>query len=386
MHVKRLHRALVAVCATLALAAGCSHAPTTSPRPTTPAPSKGDVLPQGGQPLPIIPAPPVEPCPQPPVVPEPVIPEPVLPLETCRFVAFTAQSFCSGMLFVYDDAIKDVYVLNGALAGLPFAGVTPFQWQAVSAQCYGDRWVIFEFAGGIYAFDMIAQQRILLAPDGFCWGARPRISETGLLVYINALGNVVLMQFGPAGFLTPTVPVTLTALAAEREVQISLDHYFWPDLPYFAPLCDVDITADGRWIVASLNGKLYLYDVLNPHLFQLLPLGGSALGKAPGDIARVTISPDGRLIAFTVCGPKGERLLLLDRETGLIDTVPYANLGLNGPYTSVRNAKFFGGCLYFEVCTGVGTRVWRYNLDTGLINGMVILNNALGEIGTDVGV
>ncbi|MNY32634.1 hypothetical protein D3C86_1668610 [compost metagenome] len=193
---------------------------------------------------------------------------------------------------------------------------------------------------------------------------------------------MVLQQFGPAGFLEPVVPVTLTLLAAERDVQLGPDRYYWPELPYFAPLCDVDITADGRWIVASLNGKLYLYDVLNPHLFQLLPLGGGGLGKAPGDIARVTISPDGRLIAFTVCGPKGERLLLLDRETGLIDTVPYANLGLNGPYTAVRNAKFFGGCLYFEVCTDVGTRVWRYNLDTSLINGMVILNNALGEIGT----
>ncbi|MNL77091.1 hypothetical protein D3C87_2031880 [compost metagenome] len=66
--------------------------------------------------------------------------------------------------------------------------------------------------------------------------------------------------------------------------------------------------------------------------------------------------------------------------------MPYANLGLNGPFTSVLNAKFFGGGLYFEVCTGLGTRVWRYNLTTGLVNGLVILNNSLGEIGTDVGV
>ncbi|MBO9542837.1 hypothetical protein J7643_19790 [bacterium] len=376
MRLTKLHRALATTSAAIAFSVGCSQAPSTSPRPETPPISK-EVSPQGGQPAPVV----TEPCPQPPV---PVVPQPPVLLETCRFVAFTARSFCSGMLFVYDDLEKDVYVLNGALAGLPFATVTPFQWQGVSAQCFGDRWVVFEFAGGIYAFDMIAQRRILLAPDGLCWGARPRISETGLLVYINLRGNVVLQQFGPAGFLEPVVPVTLTLLAAERDVQLGPDRYFWPDLPYFAPLCDVDITADGRWIVASLNGKLYLYDVLNPHLFQLLPLGGGGLGKAPGDIARVTISPDGRLIAFTVCGPKGERLLLLDRETGLIDTVPYANLGLNGPYTAVRNAKFFGGCLYFEVCTDVGTRVWRYNLDTSLINGMVILNNALGEIGTNV--
>lgn len=380
MRMNKLPCALAASAA-IALSVGCSHAPTTSPRPTTLPPVSRDVVPQGGQPAP------VDPCPQPPapVVTDPC-PQPPLPLASGRLVAFTARSFCSGMLFVYDDVAKDVYVLNGALAGLPFAAVTPFQWQAVSAQCYGDRWVVFEFAGGIYAFDMIAQQRILLAADGLCWGARPRISETGLLVYLDLRGNVVLQQFGPAGFLAPTVGVTLTALAAERDVQLGPDHYFWPDLPYFAPLCDVDITPDGRWIVASLNGKLYLYDVLNPHLFQLLPLGGGGLGKAPGNIARVTVSPDGRLIAFTVCGPKGERLLLLDRETGLIDTVPYANLGLNGPYTAVRNAKFFDGGLFFEVCTEVGSRVWRYDLTNGLVSGMVILNNALGEIGTNVGV
>lgn len=358
---------------------GCSKppaavSPAPQPAPVMVAPAGGtDLLPLPAGPL----SDPAADCPQPgPVAPLPV--PPVLP----RFVAFTALSCAAGNLFVYDDAAKDVYVLNAALAGLDgvYPGVTPFQLQAIEPTFFGAGKVLFDYGGRIFYYDMITEERVTLALDAFCFGAHPRISETGTLVYINREGCVVMI---PGAVDTPFLgkPRVLSKIAAEIDVQSGLG---WPGLPFFRPVCSVDISADGRWIVAAINGKLYLYDVASPNLAQLLPLGGPELGLAPGNISRVTISPDGRLIALTACSGFNERLLILDRASGLLHTAPYPNLGLVAPWSTVANPRFLGDGLYFEVLTPLGARVWRYDVNTELINALVILNNALGEAGTNV--
>lgn len=393
MRVNKLYQALSGLAMSIALTTACTQTPTTAPETprTEPAPVQAPaVVTPAGQDLPPAPrytsaaGPANVACPQP-------VPVPQMP---CRFVAFTAQSFCQGSLFVYDDAIKDVYILNGALAGLPFARVAPFALQSVEPTFFGDGKVLFEFCGGIYVYDMNTETRIQLANNGLPWGSHPRISATGMLVYIDCYGNVVAEQLDPS-LTFAAYTREIAKIAAEKDAQFGplgagalplapASFLYYPGLPFYAPIADVDVSADGHWIVMSLNGKLELYDVTNPHLYQVLPLGGLDLGRYPGNIAHVAISPTGRYLAFTVCGGGGERLLVLDRKTGMIDTVPYANLGLNGSYAGVFNPRFLGAddCLYFEICTGRGLRVWKYNLETEALNGLVILNNALGELGT----
>lgn len=378
MRVNQLFRMLTGLATTVSLCAACSTTPTTTPQPTPVQPVPQTVAPAGGQPY-DLPGPVVgDPCPQPipPVLVPPVPMPPVYP----RFVAFTAQAFCSGSLFVYDDAVKDVYILNGALAGLDYAGLPFVQLQAIEPTFYGESRVLFDFAGCVYYYDMITEERVTLAFDAFPCGAHPRISENGILVYIDVYGNVVLKLEGDTPFLAKSR--TIAKIAAEREVQLGFPGYYYGGFDFYVPVCDVDISADGRWIVTTINGKLYLYDVVNPHLFQVLPLGGLDLSTLPSNIGHVAISPEGRFIAFTVCGGGTSRLLVLDRQTGLIDAAPYPNLGYGG-FASIHNPRFLGDALFFEICTGTGFKVWRYDLQTELLSALVILNNTLGELGTD---
>lgn len=387
MRVNQLFRGLTALAATLTLTVACTTAPTTTPVPRAAQPQPQPITKAGGQ-APVMQPPqqaPAQPAPAQPGTglnepcPQPVPPAPA-PTVCPRFVAFTAQAFYSGNLFVYDDAIKDVYILNGALAGLDCAGLPFVRLQAIEPTFYGQSRVLFDFAGSVYYYDMETEERVTLAFDAFPYGAHPRISETGVLVYIDVHGNVVTKLEADGPYLAKSR--TIAKIAAEKEVQLGFPGYYYPGFPFYVPVCDVDISADGRWIVVSLNGKLYLYDVANPQLFQVLPLGGIDLTTLPSNIGHVTISADGRYIAFTVCTGLVSRMLVLDRQTGLIDAVPYPNLGLGG-LSSIHNPRFLGDCLYFEICTGTGFKVWRYDMKTELLAAMVILNNTLGEIGTD---
>ncbi|MBO9542839.1 hypothetical protein J7643_19800, partial [bacterium] len=163
---------------------------------------------------------------------------------------------------------------------------------------------------------------------------------------------------------------------------------------------DLDISGDGRWLVVNIDGILYLYDVINPHLFQLLPLSGQALAGLPDRIGHVAISFDGRFVAFTVGkipvdyqfepGAYDIRLLVLDRQSGLLDTVPYANLGDTISGSDKKGVLILdplfcndGRSLLFETTVGGNFRIWKYDLLTETLRAMVILNNVLGDFLTD---
>jgi hypothetical protein len=344
----------------------------------------------GGAPEPVM-EPPVE---LPPVslVPPPVpVPLPVPIIRNPYVVAFTAASCAQGSLFLYDDRIKDVYILNGAVAGLfpPGWGGNVFLSELNPQLFNGDK-ILFEFLGNIYYYDMLTEERVVVAFDGWCGpgGARPSVSETGLLVYKDKFGNLVLK---PIDGVYLTNSRVITRVAAEIEA-----NNFTPFAPYLgvydfthfhvcSTLLDAQISADGFWVVVNIKGKLYLYDVANSELFLILPLDGVSLAGGPGNIGHVAINEDGSLIAFTAISGFSERLLILDRVTGLIDTAPYVNLGTIGSVVDpISDPYFAGGFLYFNILTPGGFRVWRYDPATSLITGLVILNNALGELGTDV--
>ncbi len=383
MNMKTWIKTLLGAGLAASLSVSCATQPVGSPEPQPPAAIPADTF--GGTPMPV-------PEVQPPEIQPPIpVPPPVPITRNPYVVAFTAASCYTGNLFLYDDRIKDVYILNGAVAGLFPAG-----WGGniflteLNPQLFNDDKILFEFLGHIYYYDMLAEERVEVAFDGWCGpgGARPSVSETGLLLYKDKLGNLVLKPIDGA-FLTKSR--VLTKIAAEIEV-----NNFEPFAPYLgvynfahfhvcSTLLDAQISADGNWVVVNIKGKLYLYDVVNPQLFQILPLDALSLAGGPGNIGHVAISEDGRLIAFTVVAGYSERLLILDRVTGLIDTAPYANLGNIGSVVDpISDPYFAGGFLYFNILTPGGYRVWRYDPATELLTALVILNNALGELGTDV--
>ncbi len=365
------------------LSVSCATQPVGSPPSEPPAAIPADTFGGVPQPVPVV---------QPPEIQPPMpVPPPVPITRNPYVVAFTAATCFQGNLFLYDDRIKDVYILNGAVAGLfpPGWGGNIFLTE-LNPQLFNDTKILFEFLGHIYYYDMITEERVEVAFDGWCGpgGARPSVSETGLLLYKDKFGNLVLKPID-GDYLTKSR--VLTKVAAEIEV-----NNFTPFAPYLgvynfahfhvcSTLLDAQISADGLWVVVNIKGKLYLYDVANPQLFQILPLDGIALAGGPGNIGHVAISEDGRLIAFTVIAGFSERLLILDRVTGLIDTAPYANLGNIGTIVDpISDPYFAGGFLYFNILTPGGYRVWRYDPQTELLTALVILNNALGELGTNV--
>lgn len=426
---KSSKKALLALTLSISAIAGCSKAPApTAPvQPAQPAVTPGgadvvknisDVQPAGGGAAIL-----ENPCP----APAPGV-VPIVPWNAdCRFIAFTAcepdkRGGDRGSMFLYDDAIKDVYILNGALAGLNSSVTNPVnasqksvegmgscsELEQLNPKSFADGKVLFSFGHGVYIYDMVAEERVTVAFDGAEEsgndGTGPRASITAdghLLAYISNKGTVVLKETDGA-FYTKTRE--LTKIAAEANFQHNNDNG--------GAVLDIDLSGDGRWMVINIDGILYLYDVANPHLFQILPLSGSALAGYPDGVGHVAISFDGRFVAFTVgCDDfvhnRDHRLLVLDRQTGFIDTVPYANLGdtISGSNfgTIILDPMFCydGRSLLFETAVGSKKRrngdherwyyankrdfrVWKYDMLNETLRGLVILNNALGEKDTQV--
>jgi len=389
-------RSLFAATMSMMVLAGCAQPPANSPAPVVPG---GNVGGSGGDSVVV----------QPPgTVPPPV--------DTgywnfdCRFIAFEAAidsdklesgyhgvpNTTIGNLFLYDEVLKDVYILNAAIAGLdPWTygktvdGITDADdLNTLNPYAFADGRILFEFDGSIYYYDIYSEERVEVAFDARkqkFGGAQPAVTGDGAVIaYINNQGLVVLKLLD-GDFYTKTR--VLTKIAAEAQFLGEEKDEYGPD----GVILDLDISDDGKWIVVNIDGLLHLYDVVNPHLFQLLPLGGGALAGNVDRIGHVAISFDGRFIAFTVNSHKydlyhdrDERLLVLDRATGYIDTVPYANLGDMDSDDFIADPIFCGNQLLFETYVGGAWKVWKYDLDTELLRAMVILNNALGDVGVDV--
>ena len=274
--------------------------------------------------------------------------------DDCRFIAFTAELGWERGLFLYDDAEKEVWNLNQALAGL---SISRSDLERLEPYAFDDGKVLFQVDGSIYYYDLVSEERVTVAVDAETDNAQPVVTAFGeMLAYINNQGNVVL-KLTDGDYFTKTR--VLTKIAAEADF-VGRD------------VSDIDISADGRWLVLNIKGMLYMYDVANPRLFQILPLGSLALMGVGGAIGDVAISSDGRHVAFTANG----RLLVLDRQNGFVDTVPYTNME-----GRIANPVFVDDCLLFEIRSARGYKIWKYDIQTEQIRMMVVLNNALGEGG-----
>lgn len=329
------------------------------------------VLPGAGL---IAPPPPVQASP-PPTLPAGgavVIPAPLAP---CRFIAFTAcreaygQAF--GGLFLWDETLQDIYLLGGALAGLEL-GDDCEVLDALAPRALVDGRVLFSLGDEIFLWEPATETRATAAIDARAGdgGPRARISLDGeLLAYVSRRGTVVLKETDGAYF---TKTRELGAIAAEAEARAHAGGS--------GVVEDLDLSGDGRWLVLNLDGVLYLYDIPNTRLAQLLPLSGQALAGDGDRVKEVAIDFDGRFVAFIA----RSRLLVFDRANGLLDAVPYANLGyvLDGP-TAYPTLPLFcndGGSLLFTLKTLERRRLLKYDVVDETLRGMTILNNALGAL------
>lgn len=311
----------------------------------------------------------------PPPAAAPVEGPPPVPLVPCRFIAFTAcrevhdQAF--GGLFLWDEALQDIYLLGGAIAGLPLDHDCD-GLDALAPRALVDGRVLFGLGQEIFLWEPLTETRVTVAVDARAdrGGPRARISLDGaILAYVSRRGTVVVKETDGAYF---TKTRELGAIAAEAEARAQRGEP--------GDIEDLDLSGDGRWVVLNLDGSLYLYDLLAARLALLLPLSGEALAGDDERIKEVAIDFDGRCVAFIA----GSRLLVLDRASGLLDPVPYANLGYVLDGGEARpSAPFFcndGRSLFFTLRTLERRRVLRYDVVDETLRGMTVLNNALGAL------
>lgn len=332
---------------------GCSQGLATSPaRPARDLPpaihevkAPGSVSPQGG---------------------EVVVPGPT------RYLPFVVCGGEEGGLALWDEVVQDVFFLDGALVG-----VAPVDGKHVGApaRCedllelspvmVNDQRVMFGFRGKVYVWDMIQEVRLTAATDARptrLGGPSATVTSDGRWVaYLNLDGNLVLKETDGA-FATKTRE--LVKIAAEGEV------------------LDFDLSGDGRWIVLSLEGRVYLYDRFHPQLFQGLPLSGEDLAGGPNGVGAVAISETGRFVAAVI---PGCRLLVYDCRTGRLDTIPYLNLAVQAEPRLILTLGFTAdeAHLVLESWDGSTYRLWDYGIANELLRGFVVPGAALGSRGVD---
>ncbi|HEY9898951.1 MAG TPA: hypothetical protein V6D00_07190, partial [Pantanalinema sp.] len=117
----------------------------------------------------------------------------------------------AGGLFLWDEALHDVYILNGALAGLNehVSGIDDTnkevqgpsscsELEQLNPYAFADGKVLFSWGHEVYYWDMVAEARVTVAFDGQSatfGGPRAVVTADGLLLaYVSNKGTVVLKE------------------------------------------------------------------------------------------------------------------------------------------------------------------------------------------------
>ncbi|MNK63808.1 hypothetical protein D3C87_830370 [compost metagenome] len=145
-------------------------------------------------------------------------------------------------------------------------------------------------------------------------------------------------------------------------------------------LVDVSMAAWGNWVAAvkgpalasscrfppPVDGRLYLYDLSN---FRLLPVS-DLYGLPP--VQAASLSPSGRYVVLW----SGEQLLLLDRLTGALDSMPLLNQSRGGgKFLKVRFLAGSEEVFYFEFRAPAGrSRILAYHWKSQLLSALAPLN------------
>lgn len=289
--------------------------------------------------------------------------------EADRSIAFTARSGKSVSLCLWDAKLQEVLVLSGALARLDVSGVHdlyPYVYE-------NGKKVYFTIGDRAFSWDLEKEERTTPVTDGrppMLGGPSLVITSDGKwLAYIRVDGLVVFRRNDGPYIAQPAI---LTKIAAEVT---SLRQTGNPH----AAVQSLSLTDDASLMALSIAGCLYFYDLVKTRLYQVAPFDGTSLAGAGQGLELVELSPKGRYVA---CILHGGRILVLDTWTRTADTLPYPNM-------AGRTANV---CFLSEhelLVTSEGGEMgpfWIYDVRTELLRPLVILNNALGELGSDVAV
>ncbi len=274
---------------------------------------------------------------------------PVPLTDAWRLLAFPAEEGGFTTLFLWDEWLGELYLLNGALAGL-----IPVVDGSLRPRVFGKgKKLLFTVGDRSFFWDMELEERTTPVTDGrsaLAGGPQTVVTPDGKwLAYVSNRDTVVLKR-ADGRYIAKTIE--LTKPAAE------------------GPLLDVDMTVDGTVLILNLGGRLFLYDVVGKRLALVAPLDAEAFDGKDG-LREVAISPTGLAYASTA---RGGRVLLWDAERRAIDVLAGVNLALG----RIVDLYFVSEDLLILETVGVEGRLWCYDRRTGLLRLLVALTDPLG--------
>ncbi len=382
--------AISAAAFALALAAcGRSPAPVTQPLapigayPSAPA-AADPAVPAINRPSHVDQAP--QPAPQPqeatPAIAPPVLPAelplapimPAIPITPGpRLIAFTSELDWGGItwagftpfnltgfsgLFVYDDMLKDNYALPGA--GLGVRNPEIFD--------NGTKVLFDRVDGTIWFYDVLAELNVQFN-DTNTLGVpviRPSINEPGTIMTFIAAPGLAFNR----GYAMIWMNGVVAELAKVNAVGALRGGISW-----------IRISGNGTWAVFTTgDGGLFLYDVVNPMVFEITDARVAGAFSTHPDI-----SFDGSQVVWTGidAGDGSLKMFRYDRLAQLVDPMPFANLAMNA--VDVFDPEFLtpdGTWIVYDAFIGSrdgGFRVLAYNWLTEAVRTLTILNNVIGD-------
>lgn len=317
---------------------------------------------------------PAVPPPVPAPVAAPIPPIPAIPITAGpSLIAFTSNLDWGGVdvngfapfrlagldgLFVYDDILKDVYALPGAGPGI----------QNPQVFDNGTKIVFNRADGTIWFYDVLGEINVQFN-DVNALGVpviRPSITLDGSVkTFIAAPG----WNWG-GGFAMIWINGVLAELAKVNAVGALRGGIRW-----------IRISGNGAWAVFTTgDGGLFVYDVLNPAVFEVTDARVAGIFATHPDI-----SWDGSQIVWTGIEPGDGSLKIFryDRVAGLVDPMPFANVAMNA--FSAFTPRFLGpDSTWITYGVSIGGphgafRVLGYNWLTEAVRTLTILNNVAGQ-------
>lgn len=276
-----------------------------------------------------------------------------------------------GSLLLFDRAIQHSFDVTGLIADLGLSSQAVIENLNPQALDIGQ--ILLSARGEVYVLDLIAKERVTVATDADS-RIKARVTADGFaLCYVTRDGTPVL-KLKDGDFFTKT-----RVLSEVSQFQFAIGGENG-----IARIQDLDISGDGRWIGLVIEGSLYLYDVLSAQLSHLLPLGNQNLAGLAGNVVQVSMSLDGRFVAFTA-GPD-QVLWVFDRATGLLDTVPTLNAFLASIQAEPLDLAFqaAGQVLEFEIQTATERQKWAYDLQSASLGKVFAVNTSPDHLSCQV--
>jgi hypothetical protein len=270
--------------------------------------------------------------------------------EEGRYLAYTVWQSGFGNLFLWDAWSWEVWILNGALAGL----VVPAH-ASLRPRIFGSgKKVLFTVGDKAFFWDFEKEERTTPVTDGRAaelGGPQAVVTPDGKWIAYVSLRETLVIKVADG----VNIPKTIEPVEVAAE----------------GPVWDLDMTGDATRFVLNIGGRAYFYDHWYRRLAYVLPLdGGSLAGKDDG-LREVAVAPSGWAYAFAW---ESRRVALTDALGRVIATLPTVDL-LDGRIVDLYFLS--DDLLVLEVACGGALRVFAYDCWSGLVRALAFVNDPL---------